>query len=59
MNKNEGNDDSSDDELKVEDLIKKTFIDANSVDITKGDKIRVIKGELIDLCGTVVTIEDG
>jgi len=59
MNKNEGNEDSSDDELKVEDLIKKTFIDANSVDITKGDKIRVIKGELIDLCGTVVTIEDG
>ena len=58
MNKNEGNEDSSDDELKVEDLIKKTFIEANSVNITKGDKIRVIKGELIDLCGIVVTIED-
>ena len=59
MTKNEGNDDTSDDELKATDLIKKTFMDASSVDISKGDKIRVIKGELIDLSGIVITIEDG
>ena len=59
MIKNEGNDGTSDDELKASDLIKRTFMDANSVEISKGDKIRVIKGELIDLSGIVVTIEDG
>lgn len=61
MNKNETNDDnvSSDDDIKASDLVKRTFIDSNSVEISKGDKIRVIKGELIDLSGIVVTIEDG
>ncbi len=30
-----------------------------SSDIAKGDKIRVIKGDLVGLYGTVVTIEEG
>lgn len=49
----------SEDEAKVEEAIRKTFIDGNSIEITKGDKIRVIKGDLNGLDGTVITIEDG
>lgn len=39
--------------------MKKTFIDSNSTDITKGDKIKVKKGDLIDLCGEVIAVENG
>jgi len=38
--------------------VKKTFLEGNSNDITKGDKIRVVKGDLSGLDGTVITIED-
>ncbi len=58
INKNQVNE-MSDDETKIEEQIKKTFIDGNSIEITKGDKIRVIKGDLNGLDGTVITIEDG
>ena len=57
MNKND-NDEFSDDEIKAEDLIKKTFLESNPVDIAKGDKIKVIKGDLTGISGTVITIED-
>jgi ribosomal protein L24 len=36
-----------------------TFLTNNNSDIQKGDKIRVIKGDLNGLYGTVVTIENG
>lgn len=57
MQKNE-QDDFSEDELKPDELIKKSFLEGNAVDITKGDKIRVTKGDLNGLTGTVVAIED-
>jgi transcription elongation factor len=57
MNKNEG-DDISEDELKPDELIKKSFLEGSSVDITKGDKIRVMKGDLNGVTGTVVALED-
>ena len=42
------------------ETIKKTFFDGNSsVDINKGDKIRVVKGDLTGLTGTVVNLEEG
>lgn len=58
MSKFEGNDESED-ELKPEELIKKTFLEGNSVDVTKGDKIKVVKGDLNGLSGTVVSIDNG
>ena len=54
MNKN---DEFSDDEIKAEDLIEKTFLESNPVDIAKGDKIKVIKGDLTGISGIVITIE--
>lgn len=45
--------------MKGEELIKKTFLEGNSTEINKGDKIRVIKGDLNQLNGTVITIENG
>ena len=39
-------------------MIKKTFLEGNSTEINKGDKIRVIKGDLNGLSGSVVTIEN-
>lgn len=46
-------------DITGDELIKKTFLTGNSSDIAKGDKIRVIKGDLNGLYGTVVTIENG
>ncbi len=40
-------------------MIRKTFLQAGSSDINKGDKIRVIKGDLLNTLGTVVAIEQG
>lgn len=51
--------DFSDDEQLVEQAIRKTYMDGNSIDTTKGDKIKVIAGDLKGLDGTVVSMEDG
>lgn len=48
----------SDDDQRASEAIKKTFFDGNSIEITKGDKIKVIKGDLNGLTGTVVSIEE-
>lgn len=45
------------DTITGEELIRKTFMQGNSSDINKGDKINVIKGDLTGLSGQVVTIE--
>ncbi len=52
-------DDFSDDEKKAKEAVDKTFFGGASNDIAKGDKIKVIKGDLNGLDGTVITIEDG
>ena len=51
-------DDSSGDEgITAEDLIKKTFLlEGSSTEICKGDKIRVVKGDLSGMNGRVVQI---
>ena len=55
--KNDENDSSQDEmELNPEDLIKK-LLSNSSVDVVKGDKIRVFKGDLKGLTGQVVSIE--
>ncbi|CDW80320.1 transcription elongation factor spt5 [Stylonychia lemnae] len=51
--------DDDDNEITGEELIKMTFLMNNNSDVQKGDKIRVIKGDLNGLYGTVVTIENG
>jgi transcription elongation factor SPT5 len=57
ISKNVDKDDPS--EITGEELIKRTFLSANNSDINKGDKIRVIKGDLNGLYGSVITIENG
>lgn len=57
LSKSDGND-SSEDETRPEDLIKKLFMDGGSVDIAKGDKIRIVKGDFTGITGTVVSLED-
>jgi hypothetical protein len=39
--------------------IRNTFFDGNSIDINKGDKIKVARGDLTGLTGTVIHLEDG
>lgn len=51
--------DSDDEKLMGEKLLKKTFLEGNQAEVNKGDKIKVVKGDLQDLDGTVVTIENG
>ena len=48
-----------DDDLVGDRLLKKTFIDSTTTDITKGDKIKVINGDLNGLCGEVIAVENG
>jgi transcription elongation factor SPT5 len=52
-------DDSSGDEaITAEELIKKTFVMPGSqTEICKGDKIRVIKGDLTGINGQVLSVE--
>lgn len=57
LSKNDGND-SSEDETKPEELIKKLFLDGGSVDIAKGDKIRIVKGDFTGITGSVVSLEE-
>jgi len=52
-------DEDDDYEITGEELIRRTYLSNNNSDIQKGDKIRVIKGDLNGLYGTVVTIENG
>ena len=54
--KRAGDDDFDDFDITGEDLIKRTY---QSNDIQKGDKIRVVKGDLTGLDGTVITVENG
>lgn len=39
-------DDDEDDDIDPDELLRKLFRDGNAADIVKGDKIRVVKGEL-------------
>ena len=48
-----------DNDIIGDKLYKRTMNDLNSTDITKGDKIKVKKGDLIDLCGEVIAVENG
>ncbi len=57
MNKNAEKDDPT--EITGDEIIRRTFYSANNTDINKGDKIRVVKGDLNGLYGTVITIENG
>lgn len=60
INKYSDNDeDLFDKEITGEELVRKTFLQGNNSDINKGDKIRVIKGDLNGLYGTVISIENG
>lgn len=59
INKYQQEDDKHDNEITGDELIRKTFLQGNNSDINKGDKIRVIKGDLNGLYGTVITIENG
>lgn len=55
-----GDYDSDDDlEKKAKMLLMSAICNGNTVDINKGDKIRVIKSDLNGVTGTVVSIEDG
>jgi transcription elongation factor SPT5 len=40
-------------------LFKRTLLQGGSSEINKGDKVRVISGDLQSISGTVITIEDG
>lgn len=61
LGKTKDNYDSSGDEaISGEQLIKKTFLsEGGSVEICKGDKIRVIKGDLKGTNGKVTKVEGG
>ncbi len=60
MSKDNKQDDSSAGEgMNGEELIKRTFLGVNQAEINKGDKIRVFKGDLNGLNGTVISIENG
>lgn len=58
LNKN-GDQDEDPNEITGDELIKRTFLSANNSDIAKGDKIEVVKGDMISLQGSVVAIENG
>ena len=42
-----------------DELIRKTFLTAGSSEVNKGDKITVIKGDLINDYGVVTAVEQG
>ena len=52
-------DDCDDDDKVIEDVIRKTMMKGGTTFFTKGDKIRVHKGDLTGIKGTVITIEEG
>lgn len=51
--------DKSDDEGKVLREVKKQFLGGNAIEIAKGDKIKILEGDLKNLTGEVVAIEEG
>ena len=58
IDKNKGETQDDDNEsVNGDDLIRKTFLAAGSSEINKGDKIRVIKGDLLNTHGVVTAIE--
>jgi transcription elongation factor SPT5 len=52
-------DDCDDDDKVIEDVIRKTMMKGGTTFFTKGDKIRVHKGDLTGIKGTVISIEEG
>ena len=51
------NDDSSDDE-NFENIVTLALMAGGTSNFAKGDKIRVTKGELINVLGVIESIED-
>lgn len=50
--------DDSDDDQKVEDVLRQAKLAGGSSIYAKGDKINVLKGDLTGLKGTVVAISE-
>lgn len=48
----------ADDSITCEELLAKTFMSKGSADIGKGDKIRIIQGDLTGMDGQVISIEN-
>lgn len=44
--------------MKLEDIIKATYLQGGQAYYGKGDKIKIIKGDLTNMNGTVVSIEE-
>lgn len=60
INKNNSalGDDADVSEKRVEDKIRDAIMKGGNAIYAKGDKIAVIKGDLVGLKGTVISIED-
>ena len=60
LDKNKGETENDDnDSLDGDELIRKTFLTAGSSEVNKGDKIIVIKGDIVGVKGVVTAIEQG
>ena len=58
---NDANDDDYDekDDQRVEQVIKRTLKQGGKTVYMKGDKIKILKGDLLGMIGTVIEIESG
>lgn len=50
--------DADDDDAQIEEVIKRTLLKGGTTVYTKGDKIKVKKGDLTGIKGTVISIEE-
>ena len=58
-NANSSNYDGIESDDDVEDIIKQTLMRGGTTVYTKGDKIKVTKGDMNGVKGTVISIEEG